>query len=264
MKVVAVGTLKGGTGKTTVLFNVAGVLAKKYKVLLIDIDPQCNLSAACGVNIANKKRLSSRDIFRDDVDVTPEDIVVKQPIKELPNLDVIPSHMLMTAIEFFMVNRSAREWVLENYINDNKEFFDLYDYVLIDTNPSMGIVNQNAFTVADSIFLVTDISEDGIVGAELFSYLWEGIRKALRKPDNIKALVINNADRRISLTKELKEYCEDSDELLSLLVDDTIYAKAIYKDARISHLPVNVISGGREATKDVEAVVNGLFEKGVF
>lgn len=264
MKIIAVGTLKGGTGKTTVLFNVAGVLAKTSKVLLIDVDPQCNLSAACGVNIANKMRHSSRDIFREDADITPEMLVTKAPIAELPNLDIISSHMLMTAVEFFMVNRSAREWVLDNYITDNHEFFKQYDYILIDTNPSMGIVNQNAFTVADSIFLVTDISEDGIVGAELFCYLWEGIRKALRKPDNVKALVINNADRRLNLTKELKEYCEDNEELLSLLVQNTIYSKAIYKDARMAHKPVNVHKGGKEATKDIEGVVNELKAKGVF
>lgn len=265
MKIIAVGTLKGGTGKTTVLFNVAGVLAQEYKVLLIDVDPQCNLSAACGINIADKNRRSSRDIFlEDNGGYTPDQLVSKKPIAELPNLDVIPSHMLMTAVEFFMVNRSAREWVLENYIGDNRAFFEQYDYILIDTNPSMGIVNQNAFTVADSIVLVTDISEDGIVGAELFSYLWEGIRKALRKPDNVKALVINNADRRYNLTQELREYCEDNEELLSLLVKDTIYAKAIFKDARMSHQPVNIIKGGKAAAADIEAVVDGLFEKGVF
>lgn len=265
MKIIAVGTLKGGTGKTTVLFNMAGVLAEEKKVLLIDVDPQCNLSAACGVNIANKSRPSSRDIFlEDNEELVPETLVTKSPIKALPNLDIIPSHMLMTAVEFFMVNRSAREWVLNNFIGDHIEFFEQYDYVLIDTKPSMGIVNQNAFTVADSIVLVTDISEDGIVGAELFSHLWENIRKALRKEDNIKALIINHADRRINLTKELREYCEDNEDLLPLLVEDMIYGKVIYKDARMYYQPVNVLKGGEEAAADVRAVVNRLTERGVF
>lgn len=265
MKVISIGTLKGGTGKTTITFNIGGVLAEKYKVLFIDVDPQCNLSAACGINVADKTHHSSRDIFNDETgNVAPENLVIKSPISVLPNLDIIPSHMLMTAVEFFMVNRSAREWVLNYYIKDHEEFFNQYDYILIDTNPSMGIVNQNAFTVADSIVLVTDVSEDGIAGVELFSHLWENVRRALRRPDNIKALVINAADRRINLTTELKEYCEDNEDLLPLLIDSMVYSKVIYKDARMAHLPVNVIKGGDDAAKDVYAVVDALFEKGVF
>ena len=265
MKIISIGTLKGGTGKTTITFNVGGVLAEKHKVLLLDVDPQCNLSAACGVNVADKKHLSSRDIFREDnEEYTPERLVIKSPIQDLPNLDIIPSHMLMTGVEFFLVNRAAREWVLSNYLEEHKDFFGQYDYILLDTNPSMGIVNQNAFMVADSIVLVTDISEDGISGVELFSHLWENIRKAFRKPDNIKALVINMADRRINLTTELKEYCEDNEDLLPLLVPGMVYSKVIYKDARMSHQPVNKLKGGEEAAKDIYAVVDGLYEKGVF
>lgn len=264
MKIISIGTLKGGTGKTTITFNLAGVLAEKYKVLLIDVDPQCNLSAACGINVADKSHHSSRDIFVEENDLDPAALTIKAPIDALPKLDIIPSHMLMTAVEFFMVNRSAREWVLDNYIQDHKDFFEQYDYILLDTNPSMGIVNQNAFTVADSIVLVTDVSEDGIAGVELFSHLWENIRKALRRPDNIKALVINMADRRINLTNELKEYCEDNEDLLPLLVDNMVYSKVVYKDARMANTPVNVMKGGEEAAKDIYAVVDGLFEKGVF
>ena len=273
MKVIAVGTLKGGAGKTTMLFNIAGVLAEKKKVLLIDLDPQCNLSGACGVKQKTKLSLrskpksypSSRDIFRDDVEsCEPEDLLRKAPIDGLPLLDIIPSHILMTAVELFMVNKSAREWVLDNYIKDHKDFFEQYDYVLLDTNPSMGVVNQNAFTAADSIILTTDISEDAIEGVEAFCYLWDGVRKALRKPDNIKALVINNADRRLSLTSELQEYCEDDEDLRDLLIQHPIYSKAIYKDARLARTPVNKLKKGKNATADIKAVVNELFERGVF
>lgn len=265
MKVITIGTLKGGAGKTTVLFNIAGVLAETKKVCLIDVDPQCNLSASCGVRLSAKNHPSSRDIFRDDIDTPdPEQLVRKAPIAELPNLDIIPSHMLMTAVEFFMVSRSAREWVLDEYIESHEDFFNQYDYVLIDTNPSLGVINQNAFATADSIVLVTDVSEDGIMGVELFLHLWGNIRKALRKPDNVKALIINAADRRIILTKELREYCEDSELLAPLLVNRMIYSKVIFKDARMSHQPVNIIKGGENAKADVVAVVNELFEREVF
>ena len=170
----------------------------------------------------------------------------------------------MTAIEFFLVNRSAREVILSNYLLDYQEFFGQYDYILIDTNPSMGILNQNAFNAAESVVLVTDISEDGIAGVELFTHLWEQIRKGLRRADNVKALIINQADRRIGLTNELKEYCEDNEDIQPLLISSMVYSKVIYKDARMSHMPVNVLKGGEEAAKDIYAVVDELHERGVF
>lgn len=275
MKVTAVGTLKGGTGKTTVLFNMAGVLAQTSKVLVIDLDPQCNMSSSCGVNIARRERRSSKDIFDQNANFTPDELTIKAPIPELPNLDLIASHMLMTAVEFFVVNQAAREKILENYILDNKVFFEQYDYVLLDTNPSMGVINQNAFNVADSIVLVTDVGEDGIAGAELFCFLWENVRKSLRKPDNVKALVINQADRRLNLTKELREYCQEDEDLMPLLIGDMIYGKAIYKDARMANKPVCLLGSERslstkqrqaaiDATADVTNVVAALTERGVF
>ena len=271
MNIIAVGTLKGGAGKTTMLYNLAGVLAEKYRICLIDLDPQCNLSGACRVKPKTKMALrakpqsypSSRDIFRDDVPNDPSVLIRRAPIEELPNLDIIPSHILMTAVEMYMVNQSAREWVLHNYIEEHREFFKQYDYIMIDTNPSMGVVNQNAFTAADSIIMTTDISEDSIEGVEAFCYLWDGIRKALRKPDNIKALVINNADRRTNLTEELIQYCEDDEDLRELLVNKAIYSKIIYKDARLARTPVNLLRAGKAATSDVKAVVKELRKKGV-
>lgn len=275
MKVVASGTLKGGTGKTTVLFNVAGILAETKKVLLIDLDPQCNTSGACGVkqNLDWRKlikkinvgiRPSSRDIFENGDSISPEELVEKHPIADLPNLDVIPGNMLMTATEFSMVNRPARETILQNYIDDNREFFEQYDYVLLDTNPSMSVINQNAFRAADSIMLVTDVGEDGIEGAGMFLYLWGSICKGLRQRNNIAALVINRADRRISLTKELQEFCADDEFFGDLLVKDMIYEKVVYKDARIDHTPVNIRKDGIDATADVRRVVEELTERGVF
>lgn len=274
MKIVAIGTLKGGTGKTTVLFNMAGVLAETKRVLVIDLDPQCNLSGACNAkqNIDWRKLIkgipvnvlpSTRDIFENS-DMDPEAMLVQNPIPELPNLDIIPGNMLMTATEFSLVNRAARESVLRNYIEDNMEFFEQYDYILLDTNPSLGVINQNAFNAANSIVLVTDVGEDGIEGAGMFLYLWGVICRNLRKKQNIDALIINRAMRNINLTEELYEFCANDEFFGSLLVKDMIYEKNIYREARIDHTPVNTIKKGMEATIDVRNVVGQLFERGVF
>ena len=275
MNIVAIGTLKGGTGKTTVLFNMAGILAEKHKVLVIDLDPQCNLSGACNAkqNIDWRKLIkkipvkimpSSRDIFEGRGDIGPEDMVVKSPIPGLKKLDIIPGNMLMTATEFSLVNRAARESVLYNYIEDNRDFFEQYDYILLDTNPSLGVINQNAFAAADHIVLVTDVGEDGIDGAGMFLYLWGEICRSLRRKSRVDALIINRADRRTNLTRDLYDFCMEDEFFKDILVRDMIFEKIIYKNARMDHEPVNIRADGGAAAFDVRNVVNQLKERGVF
>ncbi len=263
MKVVAIGTLKGGTGKTTITFNLAGALAEKHRVLLVDIDPQCNLSNNVGVDITTQEAYSTLDIF-ETPGVLPEDLVIKKPIEELPNLDIIPSSINLVATELHIGSRAARERILQYYFEDHKKYFEQYEYVLIDTNPSMGIVNQNAFLVADDIILVTDVDDNSRVGLQLFMYLWGEIRKDLRKPDNIRALIINKADVRTNLTEQLLEYCKDDEELSQILVPQIVHAKVSYAKAALQKVPVTKFKGGEKAAKEIVSVINNLKEKGVF
>ena len=78
---------------------------------------------------------------------------------------------------------------------------DRYTHFIFDTNPNLGVINQNIFYFVDSIILVSDVSLNAIQGAELFSFLWEENIETLGIENNIKALVINNFDKRINLAK---------------------------------------------------------------
>ena len=131
MKVITIGTLKGGTGKSATLFNLAGILAEEKKILLFDCDPQTNLSLNCGVDITIKNLKTIKNIF-DDPSVTLQDVVFKCPIKELPNIDIVPSSIKMTATEIQISARAGRENILKNFFLDNKEALSEYDYVLLD------------------------------------------------------------------------------------------------------------------------------------
>jgi chromosome partitioning protein len=136
LKVITIGTLKGGTGKTSTLFNLAGLLAEECRVLVIDADPQTNLSLNCGVDITVGGLKTVKDIFDDGE--TAENLIFKSPVKELPNIDIIPASIGLTVTELQIVSQAGRENILRNFILDNKEALASYDYVLIDTNPSMG------------------------------------------------------------------------------------------------------------------------------
>lgn len=262
MKVIAIGTLKGGTGKTTVTFNVAGALAEQYKVLLIDIDPQCNLSNNVGIDIAQPNRYSSKDIF-ENPKVDPKSLVVRHPIPGLDKLDIIPSDIMLIATDLQIGSRAARERILGNYIDKNSDFFHSYDYIVIDTNPSMGIINQNAFYAADSIVLVADVDKNSLTGLQLFLYLWGEISSDLRKENNVKALIVNKADYRTNLTANIIDFCKEDSELAPILVPQTIRAKVAFAKAALQCLPITLYDPSSPEAKEVREVVNYLFEKEV-
>lgn len=263
MKVISCGTLKGGTGKTMVTFNIAGVLAEEHRVLMIDNDPQCNLSDSAGIDTADQDMKSVRDIYENPSKVDPRDVIVKKPVEQLPNLDIIPSHLRLTGTEMQLVSRAGREQILGHYIEDHMDVFGQYDYIINDTNPSMGIINQNAFLAADSIILVSDVSRKAVQGAQLFTYLWEESRANLRKANNVKALIINNFDKRISLSGKLKEYYREDEEFADLLVEQAVPNRVKLKDTELHYAPINVLYPDSDECQAFRNIVKELFEKGV-
>lgn len=263
MKIVSVGTLKGGTGKTTMTFNLGGALAENSRVLLMDIDPQCNLSNNTGLNIAMQDIYSSRDIF-ENPQISPELLVIRNPIPGLPLLDIIPSHIRMIESELNIGTRAARERILEYYIDDHREFFENYDYILIDTNPSMGPINQNAFNASDSIILVSDVDNNSRMGIQLFLYLWGRICSAMRRENNVKALVLNRADFRTNLTGDIWEYFRTDDELASILTEPAIRERISFRRAALQKVPVTLYKEGRDSAEEIRQLIANLKVRGVF
>ena len=261
MKIITIGTLKGGTGKTSSLFNIAGLLAEQHRILLIDCDPQTNLSLNCGVDITVKNLKTVKNIYDDNA--AAQDVIFKNPIKELPNIDIIPSSIALTATELQIVSMAGRENILKNFFLDNQSALGEYAYVLIDTNPSMGIVNQNAFLVADSIILVSDISLNGIQGTELFIELWANVRRHLRKENNVKALILNNFDKRIKLSSELVEYCGDNESVKDLLLKSVIPASVQVKNTEIEHRTINCLHKNSQIHEAYKNVLFELQERGI-
>lgn len=261
-KIITTGTLKGGTGKTTFTFNLAGTLAEKHRVLLVDVDPQGNLTSDVGVDVADQQRKSLRDIFANSK-IKPEKVIIREPIKGLPGLDIIPGHIKLMETEDRLNSRAGREQILAHWFEDNWTLLDVYDYIILDTNPSMNLLNKNAFYVADKIILVSDISNNSVQGLELFMFLWEETRIDLRKENNVAAVVINNYDKRTKLSEELKQYCAEVDEIMDILVDRPIPATVKMKDTSILHKPINMIHPNSPAHLAILAIVEELRAKEV-
>ena len=124
--------------------------------------------------------------------------------------------------------------LLANYFERNKDFFSQYTHVIFDTNPSLGVINQNIFYFVDSIILVSDVSLNAIQGAELFTFLWEENIEDMGIANNIKALIINNFDKRINLAKDLQDYYLSEAEFKGPL-EYSIPGSVAMKDTSINH-----------------------------
>ena len=265
MKSIAFGTLKGGTGKTTSCFNLAGALAldPNNKILLVDGDPQCNLTNDIGIDCSDMDRNNIRTIF-EDRRIEPSELIIKSPLEELPNIDIIPSNILLIKTEMQLVSTAGREKLLANYISRNEEFFSQYTHIIFDTNPNIGVINQNIFYFVDSIILVSDVSLNAIQGAELFSFLWDESVEALDIQNNIKALIINNFDKRINLAKDLQDYYLSEEEFKDILIETPIPGSVAMKDTSINHLPIVVLQPQHQAASAVKRIVKELIAREVF
>lgn len=258
MKIIAFGTMKGGTGKTTLAYNLGGLLAERGRVLLWDLDPQCNLSQSAGLNVYTRDVYTTKDIF-DDPGVDPEKIAV-----DLENgMWILPGSIDLTLTEAVLPGKAGREVILKYYIEDHIDFFSGFDYIILDTNPSMCNVNQNGFVAADSIVLVSDVSLHSIRGTELFQFLWGDIRKSLRLPETVKALVLNNYDSRTKLAGQLMDYCSEQEHLEGLIVPTVIPARVAMKNTAIEHKPISQLAPDSDLVNIFRALLGDLEGKGV-
>ena len=143
-KIISVANQKGGVGKTTTTVNLSTLLAKKgKKVLLIDTDPQGN--ATSGLGVTKELELSVYDVLVGDT--TFIDTVEKTSIK---NLSICPSNISLAGAEVQLVSMMSREQRLKVKLDEIK---DLYDFILIDCPPSLGLITLNAFTASDSVLI---------------------------------------------------------------------------------------------------------------
>lgn len=193
-KIICLAALKGGTGKTTLTFQCATALAALGKeVLVVDVDPQANLTLKISDIDINKKSNASVDAI-----FSGNHAVVPQPT-DFERIDIIPATIYLALTSEEIVSRSAREKILYNYLK-KANFIWNYDYVFFDTSPSMNTINQNVFYVADDIYLIAEPDESSISGIMLFEEKWKEILSDLEQPNNIKGIITNKVNTNLRKT----------------------------------------------------------------
>lgn len=221
-KIIAIANQKGGVGKTTTSINLAaslGVLEKK--VLLIDADPQANASSGLGINVDGVE-IGTYQVLEHTA--SAKYVIVKTTS---PNVDLIPAHIDLVAIEIELVDKQDREYMLRKALVEIK---DEYDYILIDCAPSLGLITLNSLVAADSVIIPIQCEYFALEGLGKLLNTIKSIQR-IHNPDlDIEGLLLTMFDSRLRLSNQV---VDEVRKHFSSMVFDTI----IRRNTRLGEAP---------------------------
>ena len=241
IKTIAVANQKGGVGKTTTVVNLAACMAEKgVKVLLIDMDAQGNATTGCGIRKKDLQK-SSYDLLTDE-NVKLSDLVIKTPYH---NLWIVPSTMDLAGAELELAEAQGRAKRLENALK-TAETENLFDFILIDCPPSLGLVTINALTAADTVLIPIQCEFFALEGLSQLTNTVKQVKKVYNPQLDIEGVLITMFDGRLNLTMQVLA------EVKKYFASKT-FKTVIPRNVRISEAPSKPINYYDRGSKGAKA-----------
>lgn len=225
-RVITISNQKGGVGKTTTAVNLAASLARKgMRVLVIDLDPQGNASTALGVEHHNQV-VGSYEVLVQDVAMV--DAVMQSP--EHKNLFCLPATINLAGAEIEMVEVSQRELVLRKALSKFLADAERFDFVFIDSPPSLGLLTVNALSAATEVLVPIQCEYYALEGVTQLVANIERIRRALNPELVVSSILLTMFDNRTNLSTDVAA------EVRKFFPDQTLEA-TIPRSVRLSEAP---------------------------
>ncbi len=224
MKIVATANQKGGVGKTTTAINLsAGLAARGQRVLLIDLDPQANATSGLGIEPDGNESMYYPLIGQGNM----EDKIIPTRI---PNLSLIPSGMDLAGVEIELARMDDHLVRLRNLLIASKQHSS-FDYCIVDTPPSLGVLMTSALAAADEILIPLQCEWFGLEGLAKIVQVIEQIRDAGANPNlTLEGIVMTMYDGRTNLSRQVVEE-------VSTYFAAQLYKSVIPRSIRIGEAP---------------------------
>ena len=194
-KIIAVANQKGGVGKTTTAVNLAASLGVlEQKVLLIDADPQANATSGLGIDVEHQNKGTNQLL---EHSASLDQVIVSVPSA---NVNVVPSHIDLVAIEIELVDKPNREYMLYQALEGVRE---RYDFVIIDCAPSLGLLTLNALTTSDSVLIPIQCEYFALEGLGKLLNTIKSVQRIHNKNLDIEGMLLTMYDSRLRLSNQV-------------------------------------------------------------
>jgi chromosome partitioning protein len=244
-RIIAMCNQKGGVGKTTSTINLGAALAEYgRRVLLVDLDPQGALGVGLGVNPLQLDRTVYNLLM--EKDVTVDDVMLKTNV---PGMDLLPSNIDLSAAEVQLVNEVAREQTLLRMLTP---VLDDYDVILLDCQPSLGLLTVNALTAANSVIIPLECEFFALRGVALLIQTIEKIQERLNPRLELEGILATMYDSRTLHGREVLARVVEAfgDKVFHTVINRTVR----FPETTVAGEPITSYassSGGATAYRDL-------------
>lgn len=208
--IIAIANQKGGAGKTTTTKNFGYALCQMgKKVLLVDFDPQYSLTTCLGLDAADEDVYNIATLMELVMNGKEAGALSEKEsyIKTIDGVDLIPGNLTLSSMEMLLVGALDREYVLKTILDEWKAE---YDYILIDCNPSLGILVLNALAASDKVLIPVDSNFLSSKGFELFLGTIFRVKKRINRELRIAGILLTKYNKQTNLSKNALKNLEEA------------------------------------------------------